>query len=312
VVSQRIARVLLAVALRRWPPVLRDELHREWSAELHVLAGQRQHGRMVRYALSLALARPARRSVPVTAVLAGTWRVGRLVVVAPLAALASVAASLVAMNVVVGLLPSVPLATDLQLPLATLFTLCCAVLVARLGRRWAVTGAPGALLLAVTVPAFALTASVPAFSGGADKVAVHAPGNAVFFLGLAGVLVLVARYAGSGRRRAAWWIGVCGAVLAADVAVALTVSGVDAPPGEAPHLASAPVWLFTSLTDTGFGLPSPTGMQIFLIGDVTEPDPLLYLAFTALALGAVTAGGAPGHHAVPDGGPSPRLARRES
>ena len=100
--------------------------------------------------------------------------------------------------------------------------------------------------------------------------------------------MLVARLARTGRSRAAWWTGIFGAVLIADVAVMLTVwrSSGD----EVPHPASAPVWLFTALTHSGFGLPSPSGMEIFVIGDIVELDPLLYLTFTALALGTVIAG----------------------
>jgi hypothetical protein len=39
------------------------------------------------------------------------------------------------------------------------------------------------------------------------------------------------------------------------------------------------------------GLPHPTGMEIFTIGDVTELDPFLFLVFTGLALGAILARG---------------------
>jgi hypothetical protein len=291
VVSQWIARVLLAVAVRRWPVRLREELHQEWSAELYVLAEERRHARMLRFAASLAIARSARRSVPVGVLLTGAWRVARLVLVAPLIAMALLVASFVAMSLIVSLLEDVlPFAMDLQLPLATLFTLVSAVLLARLGRRWTTAGAPTMLLLAVTVPGFTFGVLVHAVLNGTEKVMRHVPAYAVFFLGLGAVLVAVARFAGAGRGRAAWWTGILGATLIADIAVMLLVLNANVSPEEAPHLASAPVWLFTAFTDSGFGLPSPTGMQIFVIGDLVELDPFLYLVFTSLALGAVIAG----------------------
>lgn len=289
--SQRIARVLLAVAVRRWPASLREELHQEWSAELYVLAEERRQARMLRYAASLAIARSARRPVPVGVLLTGAWSVARLVLVAPLITMALVVASFVAMNLIVGLLENVlPFAMGLQLPLATLFTLGSAVLLARLGGRWTAAGAPTMLLLAVTVPGFTVGVLANAVFNSTDKVMRHAPAYAVFFLGLGAVLVAVARFARAGHGRAAWCTGILGATLIADIAVMLPVLNANMSPGESPHLASAPVWLFTALTDSGFGLPSPTGMQILVIGDVVELDPFLYLVFTALALGAVIAG----------------------
>jgi hypothetical protein len=291
VVSLRIARILLAAAARRWPDHLRDELHREWSAELHVLAEERRHGRMLRYAASLALARPARRPDPVAPPLTGAARVARLVLAAPVLTVMLLIASLVAMNLVVGMIPpDNPLGIDPQIPVLTLFVLCSAYLLARLGRRWTVTSAPVALVLAVTVPGFAVGVLANAAFGGTEKVTQHAPAYAVFFLGLGVVLAVVARLAAAGRGRAAWSVGILGATLAADIAVILTVLGVDALPEDRPHPASAPVWLFTALTDAGFGVPSLDGMRIFIIGDVVELDAMLYLVFTAFALGAVIAG----------------------
>ena len=268
---------------------MREDVRQEWAAELHVLAEEHRHLRMLRFAASLAMARPARRSVPIGALVGGAWRVARLVLVAPLIAMALLAVSIVAMSLVVDQLGMTSFAMDLQLPLATLFTLCCAVLLAWLGRRWTVAGAPTALLLlAVTVPGFAVGVLANGLLGNSHKMSVHAPAYALFFLGLGAVLVRVARLARAGRGRAAWWTGMLGAVLVADVAVMLPV--LRSTGDDMPHPASAPVWLLTALTDSGFGLPSPSGMEIFVIGDIVEFDPLLYLTFTALALGTVIAG----------------------
>lgn len=287
--SLRIARVLLAAAARRWPGDLREELHQEWSAELHVLAEQRRHARMLRYAASLAVARPVRRADPVAAPLTGAARVARLVLVAPVLAVLLLIACLIAMSLVVGLIPpEAPLGIDPQLPVLTLFALCTAVLLARLGRRWTVAGGPVALVLAVTVPGFAVGALAQAVFG-MEKVTQHVPAYAVFFLGLGVALLAVTRLAAAGRRGAAWAVGILGATLAADIAVMLPVLDANAMPSERPHPLSAPLWLFTALTDSGFGMDA---MQVFIIGDAVELDALLYLVFAALALGAVIAGSA--------------------
>ncbi|GAB3812278.1 hypothetical protein [Micromonospora zhanjiangensis] len=302
-VSRRIARALLDVAARRWPADLRAELHQEWSAELHVLAAERRHARMLRYAASLAVARPApRRSVPIGTVLAGAWRVARLVLVAPLLCVALLAASLLAMNVAVNLVKTVT--GTMELPLATLFVLAAAVMMARIGRRWTLDGAPpGLLLLAVTAPGFAFALLMNSVLGGVYKLAVHAPAYAVFFLGLGAVLAAVGRLARAGRRGAAWATGALGAVLAADLAVVLTVLNGHASTEELPPAASAPVWLFTAVTDSGFGVPGLGGTEIFLVGDVVELDPWLYLIFTALALGAVIGRAGRAVGAAPTAGP---------
>ncbi|WP_148083681.1 hypothetical protein [Micromonospora sp. Llam0] len=62
--SQRIAERLLAVAVRRWPLHLREEMSREWAGELYVLGHEEgtvaalRKWRQLRFAASLALARP--------------------------------------------------------------------------------------------------------------------------------------------------------------------------------------------------------------------------------------------------------------
>ncbi|MDG4772961.1 hypothetical protein [Solwaraspora sp. WMMD792] len=62
--SQRIADWLLAVAARRWPAHLREEMSREWAGELHALGHEEsvvaalRKWRQLRFAASLALARP--------------------------------------------------------------------------------------------------------------------------------------------------------------------------------------------------------------------------------------------------------------
>jgi hypothetical protein len=57
-VTRRLVRPLLALAVRRWPAHLRDEMRAEWEAELHELASQGRRARMLRFAASLATTRP--------------------------------------------------------------------------------------------------------------------------------------------------------------------------------------------------------------------------------------------------------------
>lgn len=59
-----LSRLLIRVAARRWPAELRDNLRREWLAELHAIEADGTVS-PIRYALSLAVRRPER--VPVTA-----------------------------------------------------------------------------------------------------------------------------------------------------------------------------------------------------------------------------------------------------
>src|SRR5687767_3157557 len=103
-VSLRIARALLTLAARRWPARVRADVEREWLAELHVLATERRHARMLRYALSLAAARPPEQP-PLMALLPAAWRAARLVIVAPVIALVLLVASLMLMGSIDFLIP---------------------------------------------------------------------------------------------------------------------------------------------------------------------------------------------------------------
>jgi len=58
VVTRRLVRPLLALAVRRWPAHLRNEMRAEWEAELHELASQRRRARMLRFSASLATTGP--------------------------------------------------------------------------------------------------------------------------------------------------------------------------------------------------------------------------------------------------------------
>jgi hypothetical protein len=295
-VTRRIAEALLAAAVRRWPAPLREDLHREWTAEVHILAEQDRPWPMLRYAASLAAARPVadRATAPLGR---RAWHAARLLVVAPVGCVALFIASLLAMNL--ALLPVDSFRSDLlsqvayhaQVPLTTAFCLLSAVLMGRLGKRWALTGSTFALpvVLAVTLPGFAVTSIFMDVRASAHKVAVHAPVYACYFALLTVVLLAVARRIRMGRPRAARWTAVLGAFAAADVAVMIPLLQSETAREEGLTLANAPIWLFTSLTDWGFGLLDQGGMGIFLIGDLLELDAQLLLIFTGLALGAVAA-----------------------
>jgi hypothetical protein len=88
-VSERIAQALLRLAARRWPARLRDDMHQEWRAELHVLAAEHRPAAMLRYAASLAVARPVREPVTAAVRVAALWQAVRLCLLAPLAAVVS-------------------------------------------------------------------------------------------------------------------------------------------------------------------------------------------------------------------------------
>ncbi|GGQ49386.1 hypothetical protein [Couchioplanes azureus] len=277
-VTRRIAEALLRLAVRRWPARLRDDLRREWAAELHVLAGEARAGAMLRFAASLAVARPAREPGTAAARAGALWRALRLTVVAPLTA---AAVFLVAIVVAGVLLPDTG---ALQYAATTLLLGAGAVLLARLGRWWTVGGAATTtLVLAVTVPGCAAGFLQYALSGNSAKLATHGPAYLIFFGGLGALLPRVDRLAATGRRARAWWIGALGALALADAAVMVPVFLATG----TPHPASAPLWLFTALTASGFGLPSPAGWEIFTILDQTELDPQIFLLCTGIALGAV-------------------------
>jgi len=281
-VSRRIASALLRLAGRRWPVRLRDDLHREWTAELHVLAGEDRPWAMLRYAASLAVARPVREPVTVAERARALWRALRLSILAPLAAVALWIASLVVITVTGMLVPG--FLEEMQYWAMALLIGGSAIVLARLGRWWTLDGAGiTTLTAAVTVPGFTLSVLQYALSNSSSELSLHGPAYGVFFGGLAGLLFLVDRLAATGRRRRAWWTGVLGALAIADVAVMVPVFLA----GDAPHPASAPVWLFTALTGSGFGLPSPAGWEIFTILDVTEFDPQIFVLSAGLALGVI-------------------------
>ncbi|WP_189332878.1 hypothetical protein [Actinoplanes ianthinogenes] len=290
--SRRIAEALLRLAARRWPARLRGEVHQEWLAELHVLAAEHRGAAMLRYAASLAVARPVREPVAVAVRAAALWRAVRLCVLAPVAAVVVFAVCLAAaLTVLDPLLAAMPFGEQPRQWTAALATAAAAVLLARSGRWWTAEGAgTAALVLAITVPGFvfaSLAYLLPA--GMSEKYTLHWPAYAVFFGGLAALLYAVDRLAATGRRTPAWWTGAVGALTLTDVAITLPVLLSN---GDDPPLASAPLWLFAALNGGGLDgirLPGMTGGQIWTVGDTTDFDAYVFLLYAGLALGMIMA-----------------------
>lgn len=299
--------LLLRSAVRRWPAELRDELSREWHAELHVLAERGERWRMLRFAASLAASRPGTPVVDRARFDARSRRTVATLLLAPLACLVTLAVAVVASSVLVG---PVGHAGNLNVPQAPVVSALTAGLAVWLARRIGRGAARGALrgrlraALGVVLPV-ALTAvsAEYALNETTDDLARVAPGLVVWLTGLALVLWGAGSLAGRGRVRVAWCLGVLGVLVAADAAVVLTVvNHIPAGPptvidgvaqGDTVDRISAPLWLFACWTDWSFGLPRPTGEELFLIGDLVDLQPFLYLACTPYALAYVIGAAGP-------------------
>ncbi|MEV4202526.1 hypothetical protein [Micromonospora globbae] len=319
-VTRRLAEALLRAATRRWPAEYRDELGREWSAELHVLAAQRQRLRMLRYAASLAASRPDGPLAGPRAVRGRAGRTAAALLLAPVAGVGIVLVSAVVMAVVVNgfLATTVSWSTRAQLPVLTVLTAALALLLARFAARWGRRSAlagPLRTALGVMLPV-GVTAVLLEYvlNRGTQGLIRVAPGLVSWLTLLTLVLWGASALAGRGRVRAAWWVGVLGALVVADVSVVLTVVNaipagpqtvVDGlPQADTVDRISAPLWLFASWTDWSFGLPRPTPWELFLITDLVEVQPYLYLAVSpyALAYAVNAARSAPPADAAPPAG----------
>ncbi|GGM39786.1 hypothetical protein ACFFX1_31275 [Dactylosporangium sucinum] len=282
-VTARLAEALLRAAARRWPAPIRDELHREWAAELHVLGEAGRPWAMLRYSGSLALARPARQPMSAAMRLRQLWHAVRLVLLAPVIGFVLLAASVVVMSVVVHRIPYGSGAfdpMDLQMPMITGLCVLGALLLALLGRRWSLPDRPATLVAAVTVPPLAICLLFYAVSNNTDKIRLHGPAYLLYFGGLALLLAWAGHRARAGRRRSARWLAIAGAVVLADVATMVPVLNS----AQHPDPQGAPLWLFVVLTGQNLGIPA--WPDAFLVGDIAEFDPVLYLVFTGFAIGA--------------------------
>ncbi|MGC5289257.1 hypothetical protein [Micromonospora sp. DT231] len=289
--------MLLAMAARRWPADVREELRREWAAEVHVLAEGGRWTRMLGFAASLAVSRAGAPLVDRRLLRGRARRTAAALLLSPIACVAIVAGSAVAMNLIyTWLTMRVSWSTRAQLPLWSTLTVGFAVLLAVFAARWARHNAldgPLRIALGVVLPV-GVAVTLVLYLTNADSLTRSVPGLLLWLAGLTLALWAAASLAARDRLRAAWWVGVLGALVAADLAVILLVvdtipggTGVvtaDGMPADTVDRISAPLWLLVCWTDWNFGLPRPTPWEIFLVTDQVLVEPMLYLACTPYAL----------------------------
>ncbi|RAO35938.1 hypothetical protein PSN13_02362 [Micromonospora saelicesensis] len=295
-VTRRAAELLLELAARRWPAEVRDDLRREWAAELHVLAESGRRTKMVGFAVSLAVSRAGAPIVDRTVMRGRAGRTVAALLLSPIACVGIVALGGLAMfSIYDWLMFRASWAERAQKPIWAAFTIVLAVVLAVFAARWARHNAldgPLRIALGVVLPV-GVTVILFMYVTNAESLAGAVPGLLLWLAGLTLALWAAASLAARGRLRTAWWVGVLGALVAADLAVILAV--VDTYPGgigagptidarERVDPISAPLWLFACWTDWNFGLPRPIQWEIFLITNRVLIEPMLYLACMPYAL----------------------------
>ena len=295
-VTRRIAELLLELAARRWPTDVRDDLRREWAAELHVLAESGRWTKMVGFAVSLAVSRAGAPLLDRSMMHRRARRTAAALSLAPIACAGIVVVSALAMNLVYNWLSMrVSWSTAAQLPLWSTLTVGFAVLLAkytsRSARHTALQG-PLRIALGVVLPVGVAVLVIMSVVSG-DGFGRSVPGLLLWLAGLTLALWAAASLAARGRVGLAWLVGLVGALVAADLAVILFVIQTIPGPGTGPvdpmtpdsvDRISAPLWLFACWTDWNFGLPRPTSWEIFLITDQLLLEPMFYLACMPYAL----------------------------
>ncbi|GAB4058227.1 hypothetical protein [Catellatospora paridis] len=294
----RLCAVLLRVAARRWPAAIRADLHREWQAELHVLAERGRTAPMLAYAASLALSRPAADPVLDRSTMTGpVLRTAAFLLLAPLAATVAAGLGLWLMSLTVNgsLLHSRPdLAFYLQEITATVFVAFFAVLLALLAARlarWGVPAGPLPLAVGLVVPCGITVALFIATFMQSDKLWRVLPELVLWSAGMVGVLWLAARAAALGHLRLAWCVGLMGAFVVADLGVVFTVLNhtpahyVVIEGGFEPGVSRAWAVLWLPLLYLGplVGI-GPSQEDMWYVGDLVDLSPYLYLAFTPYLL----------------------------
>ncbi|MFJ2081824.1 hypothetical protein ACIOBK_04670 [Micromonospora chokoriensis] len=295
-VSRRVAELLLEMAARRWPADVRDDLRREWAAELHVLAESGRRTKMLGFAASLAVSRAGTPVVDRSVLHRRARRTAAALLLSPIACVGIVVGSAYALFPIQIWLTR---AEWVQKPIWTALTVGLATLLAVFAGRWArhtALDGPLRIALGVVLPIGA-TAVVFLSAISPDDLATFVPGLLLWLAGLTLALWAAANLASRNRLRAAWWVGVVGALAAADLAVILAVldavsAGSRAGPVSGPtplggvdHI-SAPLWLLTAWTDWNVGVPRPAiPWEIFhIITNEVLAEPMLYLACMPYAL----------------------------
>ena len=270
----------LRVAISRWPPSLRDDRRREWLSELHVLAADRHRSRMLSFALSLALTRPA--VDPRAPFARRTLANGRFWASAAMLGLGPPGA-----GVGLGLLASMLTAMGVfgLILIASLAAFCA--------WQFALAGCAGAVvrrrfaLPAVLLPSLAVLLYLPGRGDGGLSGRLAGP-SLLWTAIMAVVLVAVAVT----PRPAAWWVGFTGVVAASWAAVTWAVWAFNArglvDPGDGTsifHLDTSYAWLWfpSALLELDLG-PGADGLGGYhFVSDFTEfyPHALLMLGLYA-------------------------------
>ncbi|MEU4478820.1 hypothetical protein AB0F68_12250 [Micromonospora sp. NPDC023966] len=322
-VTRRLAGSLLRAAARRWPAELRDDLVREWDAELHVLAGRGERWRMLRFAASLATSRAGTPVVDRAVLHRRLRHTAGVLLLAPPACVVVVVLAAAVLRVAFGALDvRLDWAAAVQLPIWSGLTAgmaaLLALLVTRAARRTVRTG-PLATALGVVLPiGLTVTVVLAALAGRGERgLPGTVPGLLLWLALLVPALWGAGLLARRGRTRLAWAVGLLGALVAADAAVVLAVVSAipatpvgpvgDGLPPDTVDRISAPLWLLTCWTDSSLGLPRPTAWERFLITDRVLVEPVFYLACTpyAVAYAVAAARPAPAAEPVPEPLPSP-------
>ncbi|MEU1680977.1 hypothetical protein ABZ422_18045 [Micromonospora zamorensis] len=297
-VTRRAAELLLEMAALRWPADVRVDLRREWAAELHVLAESGHRTKMLGFAVSLAVSRAGAPIVDRTVMRGRIGRTAAALLLSPIACVGIVLVGAYALYPIERVLAE-SWSERAQRPLWSAFTVGLALLLAVFAARWARhTALDGPLRIALGVVLPIGAAAVVFLSAiSPDDLATFVPGLLLWLAGLTLALWAAASLAVRHRLHAAWWVGVLGALAAADLAMILAV--VDAisagyragpvigpTPVESIDRISAPLWLLAAWTDWNIGLPRPTiPWEIFgIISNRVPTEPMLYLACTPYAL----------------------------
>ncbi|GAA1396018.1 hypothetical protein GCM10009662_09260 [Catellatospora coxensis] len=300
--ADRLARTLLRLAAARQPSSLRADLHREWVAELHVLAAEGRPGPLLAYALSLAVSRPA-AAEPLAGGTSAAKRVlthAVLVLLAPAFCYGLAVVSFIGMGVLRDLLFPAFLDHDvvyrLQAPSATVLALSFAVLVGWVS-WWLGTQGPlrGVRLVALVV--LVLVAATEALVNAVIGTE-YGRATAVWLPGLLIAVLVAGRQARRGRPGRGWLLGAAIMAVAVDGAIVAQVAGTHAE-DLTWHYAFAPLWLPAALADWSFGLPYPTAAELFVIGDRATGMPQLVLLLSAYAIGYAVGAARPAQAVAP-------------
>ncbi|MEW2429083.1 hypothetical protein AB0877_13815 [Micromonospora sp. NPDC047644] len=296
-VTRRAAELLLTLAARRWPAQIRDDLRREWAAELHMLAESGHRTRMLGFAVSLAVSRSGAPIVDRRLIRGRIGRTAATLLLSPIACVGIVLASAFALMPIERMTPD--WSQRVQKPIWTALTIGLAVLLAVFAARWArhtALDGPLRTALGVVLPIGAVGVVFLAAISPDDPV-TFVPGLLLWSAGLTLALWAAASLAARDRLRVAWWVGILGALAAADLAVILTVvdvvaAGRRAGPVSSPtplggvDWISSPLWLLAAWTEWNISLPRPTiSWEIFhIVSNEVRAEPMLYLACTPYAL----------------------------